>query len=68
MNSSGATWYYYATYIAFSYFLLFTDYKDDIVKVISNWHIQLQMWESKFGGNIYKKFGEIFEKLIWFLI
>ena len=67
MHSSGARWYYHATYIAFSYFELFTDYKDDIFKV-SYLHIKLEMWGSKFGGNIKKKTGEIFEKLIWFLI
>ena len=50
MHSSGATWYYHATYIAFSYFELFKDYEDD--KVISNLHIQLEMWGSEFGRNI----------------
>ena len=58
MPSSGATWYYHATYIAFSYFELFTDYEDDIFKVISNLHIQLEMWGSKFGGNIYIFWGK----------
>ena len=52
MHSSGATWYYPATYIAFLYFELFTDYEDNISKVISYLHIQLEMWESKFWGNI----------------
>ena len=46
--STGATWYYHATCIEFSYFELFTDYEDDILKVISNRHIQLEMWGSKF--------------------
>ena len=54
MHSLGAAWYYHATYIAFSYFELFTDYEDDIFKVISL-HIQLDMWGSKFDRNINKK-------------
>ena len=58
MHFSDATWYYHATYKAFSYFELFTDYDDDIFKAISNLHIQLEMWGSKFGGNIKKIGGE----------
>ena len=46
---TGATWYYHAIYIVFTYFASFTGYKDDILKVISN----LQVQESKFGGEIY---------------
>ena len=52
MHSSAATWYYHATFITFSYFELFTDYEDDILKVISNFHIQLEMWESKGGVSL----------------
>ena len=54
MHSSGAKWYYHASYIAFSYFELLSDYEDDIFKVFSISHIQLKMWETKFGGNIKK--------------
>ena len=61
MHSSGDTWYYHATNIAFSYFELFTDYKDDILKVISNLHIQLKCVDpnlaeifKNFGGNLWK--------------
>ena len=56
--STGATWYYHAIYIAFSYSELFTDHEDDIFKVISNLHIQLEMWGSKFDGNVYKFWGK----------
>ena len=56
--STGATWYYNAIYKAFSYFELFTDYEDDILKVISNLHIQLKMWGSKFDWNIYNFWGK----------
>ena len=58
MHSSGATWYYHATYIVLLYFELFTDYENDIFKVISNLHIQLVMWGSKYGGNILKVWGK----------
>ena len=67
MHSSGATWYYHAS-IAFSYFELLTEYEDDIFKVIYNFHIQLQMLGSKFGGNIKKILGANLWKFIWFLI
>ena len=58
---SGAKWYNHATYIAFLYFELFTNYEDDIFKVISNFHIQLEIGGSKlaelftnFWGNFWK--------------
>ena len=31
--STGATWLYHSTYIAFSYLEIFTDYEDDIFVV-----------------------------------
>ena len=51
---TGATWYYHAIYIVFTYFASFTGYEEDILKVISN----LQVKESKFGGKIYKFGGK----------
>ena len=33
--STGATWYYHATFMVISDFELFTDYEDDIFKEIS---------------------------------
>ena len=49
---TGATWYHYAIYIVFTYFASFTVYDDDILKDISNLHVQ----GSKFGGK-FDKFG-----------
>ena len=49
---TGATWYYHAIYIVFTYFASFTAYEDDIFEVISNLHVQ----GSKFGGKL-DKFG-----------
>ena len=45
---TGATLYYHTIYLVFRYFASFTDYEDDIFKVISNMHVQ----GSKFGGKI----------------
>ena len=54
----GATWYINAIYIAFTHFVSFTGYEDEIFEVISNLHIQ----QSKFGGKFYK-FGRILFKM-----
>ena len=37
---TGATWYYFAIYIAFTYFAPFTGYEDGILKVLSDFHVQ----------------------------
>ena len=47
---TGATWYYHAIYIVFTYFGSFTGYEDAIFEVVSNLHVQ------------GLKFGEKFEK------
>ena len=54
-----ATWYYHTIYLVFTYFALFTDYEDDMFKVIYNLNVQ----ESKFGGKIAKFGGKYFKKL-----
>ena len=46
---TGATWYYHAIYIVFTYFASFTGYKYDIFEVIFNLSVQ---W-SKFGGKSF---------------
>ena len=51
----GATSYYNATYILFTYFGSFIGYEDDILKVISKLHVQ----GAKFG----KKKDKFFKKL-----
>ena len=56
---TGATGYYYAIYIVFTYFASFTSYEDEILEVISN----LYVLESKFGGKNYKFGGKSFKKL-----
>ena len=56
---TGATWYYHAIYIVFTYFASFTGYEDDIFEVISNLHVQ----ESKFGGKFDKFGGKPLKKL-----
>ena len=43
---TGATWYYYAIYIVLTYFTSFKGFEDDIIEVISNFHVQ----GSKLGG------------------
>ena len=48
----GATWYYFAIYIVFTYFASFTEYEDNIFKVTSYLHVK----RCKFGGKI-DKFG-----------
>ena len=53
---TGATWYYHAIYIVFTYFASFTSYEDDILEVNSNLHVL----EYKFGGKIYKFGGKSF--------
>ena len=55
----GAKWYYHIIYIVFTCFALFTDYKDDIFKVISNLNVQ----GYKSGGKIYKFGGKSLKKL-----
>ena len=45
--------------LVFTYFASFTNYKDDIFEVISNFPLQ----ESKFGGTIYKFGGKSKNKL-----
>ena len=47
-----AKWYYLAIYIVFTYFASFRGYDDDILRDISNLHVQ----GSKFGGK-FDKFG-----------
>ena len=56
---TGATWYYHAIYIVFTYFASFTGYEDDIFEVISNLHVQ----GSKFGRKFDKFGGKPFKKL-----
>ena len=56
---TGATWYYHAIYIVFTYFASFTGYEDDIFEVISNLHVQ----GSKYGGKLYKLGENLFFKL-----
>ena len=51
---TGAICYYHAIYIVLKYFASCTSYEDDLLKVISNLHVQ----ESKFGTNIYKFGGK----------
>ena len=53
---TGATWYYHAIYIVFTYFASFTGYEDDIFEVFSNLHVQ----GSKFGENFDKYGGKSF--------
>ena len=55
---TGATWYYHAIYIVFTYFASFTGYEDDIFEVISNLHVQ----GSKCGEIFYKFSGKSFKK------
>ena len=45
---TGATWYYQAIYIVFTYFASFKGYEDDIFEGISSLHFK---W-LKFGGKI----------------
>ena len=56
--STDATWYYHATFMVISYFELFTDYEDDIFQVISNLHIQIEMWGSKSGNSKQNMFWD----------
>ena len=63
---TGATWYYYAIYVVFTYFASYTGYENDICEVISNLHVQ--GW--KFGGKFEKCGGKSFSKselglLLW---
>ena len=53
---TGATWYYHAIYIVFTYFASFTGYEDDIFEFISDLHVQ----GSKFGGKFDKLSGKSF--------
>ena len=53
---TGATWYYHAIYIVFTYIAAFTSYEDNILEVISNLHVQ----GSKFGGKFDKFGGDFF--------
>ena len=53
---TGALWYYHAIYIVFTYFASFLGYEDDILKVISNLHVQ----GSKFGERKWQICWEIF--------
>ena len=39
-----------------SQFEIFTDYEDDIFKVNSNLHFQLEMWGSKYGESKQNNF------------
>ena len=51
-----ATWYYNAIYILFNYFASFIGYKDDILDVISNLHVQGATFgekKDKFGGKYF---------------
>ena len=57
---TGAKWYKHTIYLVYTYCASFTDYEDDIFKVISNLHVQ----GSKFGGKIYK-FGGQSKKKSW---
>ena len=54
-----ATLYYTAIYILFTYFASFIGYEDDIIEVISNFHIQ----GVKFGGKKNKFGRKSFKKL-----
>ena len=65
--STGATWYYHAIFVVIIYFELFTDYEDDIFKVIFNLHIQLEMWGSKSSESKQNMFWDFLNghKLIW---
>ena len=56
---TGATWYCHAFCIVFIYFASFTGYEYDILKVISNLHVQ----GSKFGGKFDKVGGKSFLKI-----
>ena len=56
--STDATWYYHATFMVISYFELFTDYEDNIFQVISNLHIQIEMWRSKSGNSKQNMFWD----------
>ena len=47
----GATWYYNAFYILFTYFASFIGYEDVIIEVISNFHFQGVI----FGQKSFKK-------------
>ena len=49
---TGATWYYYAIYIVFTYFAPFTGYEYDFFEVICKFHVQ----RCKFGRKS-KKIG-----------
>ena len=61
----GATWYYNAITILFIYFASFIGYEDDILKDISNLHVQGAKFgrkkdkkgrkKDKFGGNTFFK-------------
>ena len=53
----GATWYYKAIYIIFTYFASFIGFEEDILKVISNLHVQGAKFGRKkdiFGGQYLK--------------
>ena len=65
----GATWYYNAIYIIFTYSALFVGYEGDILEVISNLHIQGVKYggkKEKFGRKSFKKlnFAE-FTDFVW---
>ena len=52
----GASRYYNAIYIVFTYFASFIGYEADILEVISNLHVQ----GAKFGGKKVKSGGKSF--------
>ena len=56
---TGATWYYHAIYLVFTYVLSFTGCEYDIFEVISNLHRQ----GYNFGGKFDKFSGKPFRKL-----
>ena len=69
---TGATWYYHAIYIVFTYFASFTGYEDDILEVISNLNVQRLKYGGKmekFGGKSFKKLNSVeFVDFVFFLV
>ena len=68
----GATWYYHAIYIVFTYVASFTGYENDTFEVISNLHAQVSKFGGqfeKFGGKSVKKFNSAeFMELVFFQV
>ena len=58
----GASWYYNAIYILFTYVASFIGYEDDILEVISYLHVQGAKFgekKQKFDEKSFKKFNSV---------